>query len=358
MASLISTASFRAGAFLMSARIRPTTSPARFPSLTIRESTSSTSRKFGGSALRKRRAANAYVTAAVIGWFTSWVIEAVNWPIVATRLACASSSCASRYRCSFSRASAFYCPQCRNIGAGAAITAEFSFGVKHWLAADFIINHRSVAMRGPVDKIAERLTRLEHRPMKLPLFRLRLDVRCEFPSRHPNPAHSRDATSETSFVLREACEFVIRIGFPVPIGGAFRVVAEFRFAFPQCFLGALAVLDVVGGPVPLNDLAVIVARSDTIDGEPAILSVGTPDALLGMPRLAGGKGVAPHFITTRGVVGMRHDGPFRATRSLVGKARVVFPGGVDEVAPGVYRIARYWDWNGIDHLPQLASRFG
>jgi hypothetical protein len=26
------------------------------------------------------------VTAAVIGWFTSWVIEAVNWPTVATRL--------------------------------------------------------------------------------------------------------------------------------------------------------------------------------------------------------------------------------------------------------------------------------
>jgi hypothetical protein len=87
MASLIATASFRADAFLMSARIRPTTSPARFPSLTIRESASSSSPNFGGSAFSQRRAANAYVTAAVIGWFTSWVIEAVNWPIVATRLA-------------------------------------------------------------------------------------------------------------------------------------------------------------------------------------------------------------------------------------------------------------------------------
>ena len=99
-------------------------------------------------------------------------------------------------------------------------------------------------MCGPVDEIAERLTRLEHRPMKLPLFRLRLDVRCEFPSGHPNPAHSREAASETSFVFREVREFVIRIGFPVPIGGAFRVVAEFRFAFSQRILGALAILDV------------------------------------------------------------------------------------------------------------------
>src|ERR1700722_12083654 len=227
-------------------------------------------------------------------------------------------------------------PQCRNIRAGAAITAEFSVGVKHWLAADFIINHRSVAMRGPVGEVSERLTRLEHRPMKLPLFRLRLDVRCEFPSGHPNPAHSRDATSETSFILREVREFVITIGFPGPIGGAFRVVAELRFAFPQCFLGALAILDVVGSPVPLNDLAVFVARSDMIDSEPAILSVGTPDALLGMPRLAGGKGVAPHFITPRSIVGMRHDGPFGAARRLVGKARVLFPSCVDEFALGVW----------------------
>jgi len=97
MASSIATASFRAGAFLTSARIRSTTSPARFPASTIRESASSTSRKFSGSALSQRRAANAHVIATEIGWFTSWVIESVNWPIVATRLAWASSLCISRY---------------------------------------------------------------------------------------------------------------------------------------------------------------------------------------------------------------------------------------------------------------------
>src|SRR5258706_1340475 len=135
-------------------------------------------------------------------------------------------------------------PQCRNIGAGAAITAEFSVGVKHWLAADFITNQRSVASCGPVDEIAERLPRLEHRPMKLPLFRLRFDVRREFPSGQPNPAHRRETASEKSVVIRDAREFAIRIGFPVPIGGAFRVVAESRVAYPQCFLAALARCDI------------------------------------------------------------------------------------------------------------------
>src|SRR5712671_6112577 len=138
----------------------------------------------------------------------------------------------------------------------------------------------------------------------------------------------------------------------------FRQNLRDRVLHAKAFLGAFAVLDVVGGPVPLDDLAVLVARSDTIDAEPAILSVGTPDALLGMPRLAGGKGVTPHFLAGRDVVGMRHDGPFRAERSLVGKPCVLFPGGVDEVAPGVCRIARHRDWDGIDHLPQLAPRLG
>src|SRR5712672_1290950 len=118
-------------------------------------------------------------------------------------------------------------------------------------------------MCGPVDKIPERLTRLEHRPMKLPLFRLRLDVRCEFPSGHPNPGHSREPASETSFVLREACEFVIRIGFPVPIGGAFRVVAEFRFASPQCFLCALALRHIYSSTNKLDELAVFIENRMT-----------------------------------------------------------------------------------------------
>jgi hypothetical protein len=36
----------------------------------------------------------------------------------------------------------------------------------------------------------------------------------------------------------------------------------------------------------------------------------------------------------------------------------LFPGGVDEVAPGVRRVARHRDRDGIDHLPQFAPRLG
>src|ERR1700688_2852179 len=140
--------------------------------------------------------------------------------------------------------------------------------------------------------------------------------------------------------------------------GRFRQNLRDLVLHAEAFLCALAILDVVGGPVPIYDLAVLVARSQTIDGKPAILSVGTPDTLLCMPRLAGGQGLTPHFLPGHEVVGMRPGGPFRAERSLVGKTRVLFPGSVDEVAPGVCRIARHRDWDGIDHLPQLAPRHG
>jgi hypothetical protein len=43
------------------------------------------------------RAAVGLLRVTPSGWFTSWVIEAVSWPMVSTRLACASSLCISRY---------------------------------------------------------------------------------------------------------------------------------------------------------------------------------------------------------------------------------------------------------------------
>src|ERR1700730_19437928 len=41
-------------------------------------------------------------------------------------------------------------------------------------------------------------------------------------------------------VVGQQREFVVRTDFPQPIGSGCGIVAELRFAFPQCFLGALA----------------------------------------------------------------------------------------------------------------------
>src|ERR1700730_12086547 len=50
-----------------------------------------------------------------------------------------------------------YCPQCRNVGAGAAITAEFFVRVKHWLAAGLPLHWRPYAVLGAIYEVVERL---------------------------------------------------------------------------------------------------------------------------------------------------------------------------------------------------------
>ena len=92
----MSTGSLRGGAFLTRSRIRPRRRPLDLPSLTICPSDCSYLVQFGGWACSQRSAAWALVTVAAIGWLTSWAIEAVSCPMVATRFACASSVCTSR----------------------------------------------------------------------------------------------------------------------------------------------------------------------------------------------------------------------------------------------------------------------
>src|ERR1700692_612541 len=45
----------------------------------------------------------------------------------------------------------------RHIGAGTAITAEFSVGVKHWLAANLHVHRRAAAVHGTIYEVEERL---------------------------------------------------------------------------------------------------------------------------------------------------------------------------------------------------------
>jgi hypothetical protein len=70
--------SFLGGAFLTSARIRRMISLARLPSLMMRPRACRTSSRSGRSAPSQRHAALAFVSAAAIGWLTSWAIEAAS----------------------------------------------------------------------------------------------------------------------------------------------------------------------------------------------------------------------------------------------------------------------------------------
>src|SRR5258708_34379933 len=86
-----------------------------------------------------------------------------------------------------------YCPQrclCllraydrRHVGAGAAITAEFSVGVKHWLAADPHVHWRAAAIYGAICEVAERRAGIESCPNKPPLLRFSFKVVSVIPTK-------------------------------------------------------------------------------------------------------------------------------------------------------------------------------
>ena len=85
---------------LKSARNRLMTSDARLPSRIVRCAVSRAPSTFGGSAASIRRQVLALVTMPDSGWLTSWAIDAVNVPRLATLATRASSDRASPSACS------------------------------------------------------------------------------------------------------------------------------------------------------------------------------------------------------------------------------------------------------------------
>jgi hypothetical protein len=95
MTSLMFPRSFRDCVFLTRRRIRSRISRVRSPFSTISSKACRAFSRSGGCARSRRNPAPALVTAAAIGWLTSWAIEAVSCPMVATRVACVSAICIS-----------------------------------------------------------------------------------------------------------------------------------------------------------------------------------------------------------------------------------------------------------------------
>ena len=102
MVSFRSSFSRGISALWVRARIRAITSPARFPSRTMRRTASRASSRLGASPASQRRQALPLLTTPASGWLTSCAIEAASSPMMLTRLMCARS--ASSWR-SLSRSS-------------------------------------------------------------------------------------------------------------------------------------------------------------------------------------------------------------------------------------------------------------
>src|SRR5258706_13401644 len=87
--------------------------------------------------------------------------DAVGVRELQLHLTVAPLACPQRCLCAYDR---------RHIGAGAAIAAEFSVGVKHWLAANLHVHWRAAAVHGAIYEVADRLALIESCPNKPPLL--------------------------------------------------------------------------------------------------------------------------------------------------------------------------------------------
>jgi hypothetical protein len=76
-----------------------------------------------------------------------------------------------------------------------------------------------------------------------------------------------------------------------------------KFAPPQPFFSALAILYVDAGSVPLDNLSLLVAKRDFVAHHPAIFAVGAQEARFMQEGFARGQRPAPFFHDSFDVIG-------------------------------------------------------
>src|SRR5712671_2948405 len=81
-------------------------------------------------------------------------------------------------------------------------------------------------------------------------------------------------------MVRYAGDEVVRSGLPEPVGGRFGIVAKAFLALAKCNLGPLAILDVGRRPVPLDDVAQLIAQRLGGEQKPAIFTIAAPEPSL------------------------------------------------------------------------------
>src|SRR5258708_29246988 len=93
-------------------------------------------------------------------------------------------------------------------------------------------------------------------PTKPPLLRFGFKVESVIPTQRADSIRR----IRMKRILGQQREFVVRTDFPQPIGSGCGIVAELRFAFPQCFLGAFAFFYVCRSAYDLDDRSVPIER--------------------------------------------------------------------------------------------------
>src|SRR6185437_15907546 len=140
----------------------------------------------------------------------------------------------------------------RDVLPGAAVANEDAVSIEHRIAADAEMLARSIGVLQVVAEIAERPPRIQIRAMRGPAAAARV-LAGQLP---PGPANLGLAAAAVCGRGRGGPgEAVVRILFPQPVGGHFRIIAQPRFAGPQrgCNVGKGGILLLPDAKAPRED---------------------------------------------------------------------------------------------------------
>src|ERR1700722_14384889 len=116
-------------------------------------------------------------------------------------------------------------------------------------------------------------------------------------------------------MLRYADDPVVWSSLPEPVGGRFGVIAKALLALAKCNLCQLPVLDVGRRPVPLDNVAQLIAQGLGAEQKPAVFTIEAPEPSFKLASPTGLPYCAPLLQHARRVVRMKRARP--ASRGLV-----------------------------------------
>jgi hypothetical protein len=132
-------------------------------------------------------------------------------------------------------------------------------------------------------------------------------------------------------------------------------LSKIKLALLKRLLGALAVLDVDAGSMPLDDVSQFVPHGDFVVQHPAILTVSAPYACFVQERLTASQGRAPLLNDPFDIVGMNVLGPSPTQQIFQRPTHVVEPTLIEEVEVSVRQTGVNQGGGGVDQEPKVRS---
>src|SRR4029077_8610485 len=118
-------------------------------------------------------------------------------------------------------------------------------------------------------------------------------------------------------------------------------------------LGALAILDVGGNAVPLNNFSALVTDGQRTRQKPPILPISPAVPDLSLQRLAASERQSPRRKVAINVIRVNCPRPIKAKNLFRRQTQVFGPRAINERAFAIRRGDPHHRWNGIDHVANL-----